>query len=493
MIELLEKLALCSGVATVPCILLAQADLLLLNARAEVTGASQLSQKERLVAVIGLPILVPLVSSLLLGGCGYWIGATVWGSLEAPFVGGFVAVLTLFFSPKLTSIAVKSAFANRVESQSTVAPVRAPVQETPLASSGDKTMGIRQLLDLGVITEQEFKLKCAELEPQKRCKQGHYFDPQRYQNCPVCLPPAPANVSTGPKESRPLGWLVRMGGSQRGLDYCIRGLDGGIGRRAGLEVCIQGDETVQPHHATIHYDPTQQTFQLEASLVKSVVRLNGEVVDPAVPEQLNSHDIISLGSTQLMFVPLCGPRFCWQKDSSRVPASGLPEKPSKVGPSDTFEQSKTSSGTNSGLRINLRDIPDNIMPTPADTKVHSVKTEQAQQQQTLGSAPASDDDISQALAVWLANKKKTAVALAALKGNGMGHQQAAEALELAKAKHLKSNRDLGVQRLAGGLACFAIGAALTYSGSRVFVSLLAMGAVFTLVGLVQSITGSDIN
>jgi hypothetical protein len=351
------------------------------------------------------------------------------------------------------------------------------------------------------------------MPPLKRCEQGHYFYPQRHPSCPLCTPASPAASSTptsAPPDNRPVGWLVRLGATQRGLDYCIKGLDGKIGRQAGLEFSIEDDETVQPHHATLHYDRKDMSFKLEASLVKSVVRLNGEVVDPAIPEPLKGYDIIELGSTRLLFVPLCGPKFRWPNSAS--PA--LEE--SAVAPTPVKPV------TNTELRINLRNIPselpvDKSVPIPegsdkvgqstrsrpspiADThsdekgdKPHQqVAQDLSKEPELEESVKATDEDISQALAVWLANKKRTPVSLAALVANGLNHQRATAALQAAKAQHLQSNREQGGQRLIGGLLCLLVGAFLTYTGNRVFVSLLAMGLVFTLVGLVQSISGFDI-
>jgi len=39
------------------------------------------------------------------------------------------------------------------------------------------------------------------------------------------------------------------------------------------------------------------------------MHLNDEEVD--VPVELKPHDIIELGQTKLMFVPLCGEKFQW--------------------------------------------------------------------------------------------------------------------------------------------------------------------------------------
>lgn len=42
---------------------------------------------------------------------------------------------------------------------------------------------------------------------------------------------------------------------------------------------------------------------------KAVVRVKGKLV--TIPVEVHSYDIIKIGTTKLMFVPLCGERFNW--------------------------------------------------------------------------------------------------------------------------------------------------------------------------------------
>ena len=45
---------------------------------------------------------------------------------------------------------------------------------------------------------------------------------------------------------------------------------------------------------------------------RNLLKVNGKTVLNAV--ELNRYDIISIGTTKLMFVPLCGEHFSWKKE-----------------------------------------------------------------------------------------------------------------------------------------------------------------------------------
>lgn len=106
------------------------------------------------------------------------------------------------------------------------------------------------------------------------------------------------------------GWLVCVDGPAKGSDYRVRAGYNYIGRAAHMDICIAGDNRIgRERHAMIAYDLEEKVFFFGPSDGKSIVRLNGKMV--MVPTELHDHDIITIGSTKLMFVPLCGERFNW--------------------------------------------------------------------------------------------------------------------------------------------------------------------------------------
>lgn len=108
------------------------------------------------------------------------------------------------------------------------------------------------------------------------------------------------------------GWLVCVDGPAKGADYRIRAGYNYIGRAEHMDICIAGDNRIgRDRHALIAYDQEEKVFFFGPADGKSIVRLNGKMV--MVPSELHAYDVITIGSTKLMFVPLCGERFNWDE------------------------------------------------------------------------------------------------------------------------------------------------------------------------------------
>lgn len=108
------------------------------------------------------------------------------------------------------------------------------------------------------------------------------------------------------------GWLVCTEGPAKGMDYRIRAGYNYIGRSEHMDICIRGDLQIsREKHALIAYDHQERVFFFGPADGKSLVRINGKMV--MNPTQLNAYDVISIGETKLLFVPLCGERFNWDE------------------------------------------------------------------------------------------------------------------------------------------------------------------------------------
>lgn len=109
-----------------------------------------------------------------------------------------------------------------------------------------------------------------------------------------------------------VGWLVCIAGNDRGADFRIHPEKNTIGRSEGNDIRIAKDQTVsRENHATIVYDPKKKNFRILAGGGRGLVYVNDEVIDFSSP--LKANDIIELGETKLMFVPLCGEHFDWDQ------------------------------------------------------------------------------------------------------------------------------------------------------------------------------------
>ena len=126
---------------------------------------------------------------------------------------------------------------------------------------------------------------------------------------------ATAPVSVGGVEgfSPVVGWLVCVDGPAEGTDYRIRAGYNYIGRSENMDICILGDNNIgRERHAMIAYDPQEKIYFFGPADGRSIVRKNDKMV--MVPTELAAYDIVRIGSTKLMFVPLCGEHFNWKDE-----------------------------------------------------------------------------------------------------------------------------------------------------------------------------------
>jgi FHA domain len=193
----------------------------------------------------------------------------------------------------------------------------------------------------------------------KRCDRGHYYDAGLHSRCPSCgvsglnlgitdqhavtqdndapvndLTPFPATQVrvAEPPFSPPqeigttvaivhkaigmdpvVGWLVCVSGPDKGRDFRIRSERNAVGRNPEMPISIRGDDSIsRENHAFISYNPRKSSFRIAPGESRGLTYLNGEEVD--TPLTLNAYDLIEIGQTQLLFIPLCGERFNWEQE-----------------------------------------------------------------------------------------------------------------------------------------------------------------------------------
>ena len=200
---------------------------------------------------------------------------------------------------------------------------------------------------------------------QRTCSAGHVYDADQYASCPYCnrntraiqfgataapagygATTAPAGYGAAPagrddtigqtvmpeairrrmeqeRDQRTVGefkrklgyepvvgWLVCVEGPEVGKDYRLFGRINSIGRAEGNDVVLAQEHTVsQKNHVRLAYDAKHNNFQLIPGEGTNVTYLNDEPL--YVPQKLNAYDVLEMGDTKLIFVPLCNERFHW--------------------------------------------------------------------------------------------------------------------------------------------------------------------------------------
>lgn len=112
------------------------------------------------------------------------------------------------------------------------------------------------------------------------------------------------------------GWLVCVKGSYVGESFELHSGKNHIGRSLNMTVALAKEKTVsREKHATITFDPVAKQFFLQAGDSSGLTYLNGKLL--LVPDTLKKYDLITLGECSLIFVPLCGENFDWDKILSK--------------------------------------------------------------------------------------------------------------------------------------------------------------------------------
>lgn len=115
-----------------------------------------------------------------------------------------------------------------------------------------------------------------------------------------------------------VGWLAVVSGPGKGNVLSFGYGSNPIGRGGGARINIDfGDaEISRSGHAIVTYDPRSRKFYIQHGSGKNLTYLEQEPI--LVPTELSARAHITLGQTELLFVPLCGDSFDWQdlKDDS---------------------------------------------------------------------------------------------------------------------------------------------------------------------------------
>lgn len=108
-----------------------------------------------------------------------------------------------------------------------------------------------------------------------------------------------------------VGWLVCIEGPEKGKDYRIWAKINSIGRSERMDICIRKDRTIsKENHARLAYDPKHNVFRILPDENTNNIYVNDEPVYS--PIKINAYDIIELGKSKVLFLPLCSSRFTWE-------------------------------------------------------------------------------------------------------------------------------------------------------------------------------------
>lgn len=175
-----------------------------------------------------------------------------------------------------------------------------------------------------------------------RCHAGHFYDSEKYKECPFCRQEpqtknpavrtdmssytrwedaaraADENRTVMDPESEGLlthmyvtGWLVCVEGPEQGRDYRLRYGFNQIGRSHRMDVCIFEDDGItRGVHCSVVYEKRKNQFLLVPGQ-GTLTWMDGVLVDK--PVELFTGDRFKIGETVLEFIAFCRDDVKWEK------------------------------------------------------------------------------------------------------------------------------------------------------------------------------------
>ena len=113
-----------------------------------------------------------------------------------------------------------------------------------------------------------------------------------------------------------VGWFVIVGGPGLGSYRPVFEGNNTIGRLDTNRIPLDfGDEAISAEEqAYVRYDSNDRSFLLVPNMSKTnIVSLNN--TRPTTAVEMKAMDVVTMGRTQLVFMPFCGPEFDWSEIS----------------------------------------------------------------------------------------------------------------------------------------------------------------------------------
>lgn len=116
--------------------------------------------------------------------------------------------------------------------------------------------------------------------------------------------------STG-KTDPPVGYLICTAGEDYGMGFPLKTGNNSIGRSVSMDVVIMDEKVSREKQAFVMYEPIKREFYMKPGEGTGLCYLNGELV--LGPVKMKAFDLIMLGDTKLMLIPVCCEKFSWEE------------------------------------------------------------------------------------------------------------------------------------------------------------------------------------
>ncbi|MCM1026238.1 MAG: hypothetical protein NC432_07365 [Roseburia sp.] len=115
--------------------------------------------------------------------------------------------------------------------------------------------------------------------------------------------------SVGLDTEPPVGYLICTEGEDYGTGFPLKSGINSLGRSSAMDVVVMDVKVSREKQAFVMYEPHKREFFLKPGDGVGLCYLNDELV--LEPKKLKAYDLILLGDTKLMLIPVCGEQFSW--------------------------------------------------------------------------------------------------------------------------------------------------------------------------------------
>ncbi len=113
-----------------------------------------------------------------------------------------------------------------------------------------------------------------------------------------------------PAKTKPVAFMVCISGANLGDSFTVAEGRNYIASGTDADIRLDKDSSVSAEcHAVVTYNPSSNKFTLSAGTGRGITYLNGDQVD--VSSDLSDNDRIKVGSSELLFIPVCTDKFKW--------------------------------------------------------------------------------------------------------------------------------------------------------------------------------------
>lgn len=109
-----------------------------------------------------------------------------------------------------------------------------------------------------------------------------------------------------------VGWLICIEGVHFGASFEIYTGMNSVGRISTNRIVIPGDTGIsREKHTLLTYEPKHRRFYIQPGDSSGLTYVNEEYITGS--RQLQARDVIEIGNSRFMLIPLCGEDFSWEE------------------------------------------------------------------------------------------------------------------------------------------------------------------------------------